>query len=425
VCPGGYLPLAKPKAAFLPPVALAVDPSRRPAGAAGALPKLPAMTTLTPHLLKRSWRSWTSSDLEVHGPGWLQWVWTALFALACAAVFTVFGVLFSTKASVWTDPAQWWRWYKVNLFISAFIAFGIHIAFELLTRWIGPARIKAWTEGRRALFFTSVPLGGVAVLWPTAVWLMGYGFAGLGAGGAGPRVNIGFLVFALMFSLVMFLYFGGKARLEAANRRAAEARLRLLQGQIEPHFLFNTLANVVGLIDADPARARAMLESFIDYLRGSLGGLRNRDHTLGHELALIDAYLRVLALRMDGRLRVRLDVPAELHALRLPPVLVQPLVENAITHGLEPKVEGGEVVVRAEVSGKTLQIDVLDDGLGLRAHAAAGRRAGAGAALANIRERLHAAYGSAASLLVENRPEGGVCARLLLPWPLPTTDDAH
>jgi hypothetical protein len=382
------------------------------------------MTLLTRQLLKRSWRSWTSSDLEVHGPGWLQWVWTALFAVACALVFTVFGVLFNSKASVWTDPGQWWRWYQVNLFISAFIAFGIHIAFELLTRWIGPARIKAWPEGRRALFFTSVPLGGVAVLWPTAVWLMGYGFEGLGAGGAGPRVNIGFLVFALMFSLVMFLYFGGKARLEAANRRAAEAQLRLLQGQIEPHFLFNTLANVVGLIDTDPARARRMLESFIDYLRGSLGGLRNRDHTLGHELALVDAYLRVLALRMDDRLRVRIEVPAQLHALRLPAVLVQPLVENAIHHGLEPKVEGGEVVVRAEASGHTLRIEVLDDGLGLSTHAGPARRsAGAGAALANIRERLHAAYGSAARLTVENRPAGGVCARLTLPWPLPATTD--
>jgi hypothetical protein len=379
------------------------------------------MTTLTPHLLKRSWRSWASSDLEIHGPGWLQWVWTALFALICALIFTVFGMVFSNRASAWLDPGQWWRWYKVNLFVSAFIAFGIHIAFELLIRWLGEARIRSWPEGRRALFFTGVPLAGVAVLWPLSVKLMGYSFSGPGgAGGAEPRVNIGFLVFALMFSLVMFLYFGGKARLEAANRRAAEAQLRLLQGQIEPHFLFNTLANVVGLIDADPARARRMLESFIDYLRGSLGGLRNQAHTLGQELALVDAYLRVLALRMDGRLRVRLEVPPELHAVALPAVLVQPLVENAIQHGLEPKVEGGEVCVRAQVQGARLRIDVLDNGLGLEAAATAGRRSrGAGAALANIRERLHAAYGSTASLLIENRPEGGVRASLLLPWPLP------
>jgi hypothetical protein len=376
------------------------------------------MTTYTLHLLKRSWRSWSSSDLEVHGPAWLQWLWTGLFSLACAAVFTVFGMIFNRSAA-WTDPSRWWYAYKLNLFVSGFIACGIHLMFLLLIRWFGAAHIRKWSDGRKTFFFMAIPLGGVAVLWPTATWLLGFGLTGQEAASLGPKVNIAFLVFALMFSVVLFLYFGGKARIEQANARAAEAQLRLLQGQIEPHFLFNTLANVIGLIDADPARARLMLESFIDYLRSSLGGLRNQAHTLGQEMALVDAYLRVLGLRMEDRLRVRLEVPPELHAVRLPAVLVQPLVENAIHHGLEPKVEGGEVHVRASVDGAHLRIDVIDDGLGLKP-AGPSSRGGAGAALANIRERLQAAYGSSAQLQIENRPEGGVRASLLLPWPLPT-----
>lgn len=365
-------------------------------------------------MLRRSWRSWTSIDLEVEGPAWLQLVWSGLFAIACALLFTAFGMVMMGRGQ-WDDPGRWWRWFQVNLFVSAVIAYGIHGLFELLIRWIGPARIKSWPEGRRALFFVSVPLFGVATLWPTAVWLLGM-HVGTGA----MQVNMGFIAFALMFSLVMFLYFGGKARLEMANRRAAEAQLKLLQGQIEPHFLFNTLANVVGLIDHEPERARRMLESFIDYLRGSLGGLRNERHTLGQEMVLVEAYLGVLALRMDDRLRVRIEVPDALRAAPLPAVLVQPLVENAIHHGLEPKVEGGEIVVRAEVHGDRLHIEVLDDGLGLRPASAPARRpGGAGAALANIRERLAAAYGASAGLTLTERPGGGVCARLTLPWPVP------
>ncbi|HEX7438307.1 MAG TPA: histidine kinase, partial [Caldimonas sp.] len=132
-----------------------------------------------------------------------------------------------------------------------------------------------------------------------------------------------------------------------AENQATEAQLRLLQAQIEPHFLFNTLANVVGLIEADPPRAKLMLESFIDYLRSSLGGLRGERHTLGEEIDLIDAYLRVIAIRMAHRLHYEIDVPDALRALPLPALSLQPLVENAVVHGLEPKIEGGRVRVDA------------------------------------------------------------------------------
>jgi hypothetical protein len=373
---------------------------------------------LTLEMLRRSWRSWTASNPRTEGPPWLQLVWTALFCLPCALLFTIMGMVFNARGGEWAELSTWWQWFKLNLFVSLFIGYTIHGLFELVFRFIGVERIERLSDGRRALLFVAVPLVGVAIGWPLSVSLLRGGIRGSWNGG--PNLNVGFLLFAFMFSLLMYLYFGGKARVEQANRRAAEAQLRLLQGQIEPHFLFNTLANVIGLIDADPARARLMLESFIDYLRSSLGGLRNQAHTLGQELALVDAYLRVLSLRMEDRLRVRLDVPSALHTVQLPAVLVQPLVENAIHHGLEPKVEGGEVHVRALVEGTHLRIDVIDDGLGLNPASPPGRRGGAGAALANIRERLRAAYGSSAQLQIENRPEGGVRASLLLPWPLPT-----
>ncbi|MEK8029298.1 histidine kinase [Ideonella sp. DXS29W] len=378
-------------------------------------------SSLSTELLKRSWRSWASTGGPRQGPYWLQLVWTALFAIPCALAFTGVGFALYARGAVWRDPALWGEWLRVNLSVSLFISlcigYTIQGLYELLFHLVDRRRIDRLSEGRKALVFIAVPLVGVALAWPLSVWILRRSFSQIDMGGASPSINLGFIVFSLMFSLVMYLYFGGKARVEQANRRAAEAQLRLLQGQIEPHFLFNTLANVVGLIDADPTRARRMLESFIDYLRASLGGLRNPDHTLGHEMALVDAYLRVLSMRMEDRLRVRLDVPADLLALPIPPVVVQPLVENAIHHGLEPKVEGGEVLVRAHLADGRLHIDVIDDGLGLPSHPAPGRRGGAGAAVANIRERLHTAFGDAAQLSLSNRAEGGVHASLTIPCP--------
>jgi len=136
-------------------------------------------------------------------------------------------------------------------------------------------------------------------------------------------------------------------QIAAAGRLLAEARLRALQAQIEPHFLYNTLANVVSLIEVQPAQARHMLERFIDYLRASLAASRQERATLGAEADMIAAYLDVLGVRMGERLRYRIEVPAALRASSIAPMLLQPLVENAIAHGLEPKVEGGEVLLRA------------------------------------------------------------------------------
>ncbi|QJE00815.1 histidine kinase [Massilia forsythiae] len=210
-------------------------------------------------------------------------------------------------------------------------------------------------------------------------------------------------------------------RIAEAGRLLAEARLRALQAQIEPHFLYNTLANVVSLIGPAPQQARHMLERLIDFLRASLAASRAQQASVGAELDLAGAYLDVLAVRLSARLRHRIEVDAACRALPLAPMLVQPLVENAVMHGIEPKVAGGEIVVRATLDrdaagGALLRIEVADDGAGLHATAThAVPRRGGGVGLANLRERLHSLYGDAARLQLLENAAGGVTSRLLLP----------
>jgi signal transduction histidine kinase len=183
-----------------------------------------------------------------------------------------------------------------------------------------------------------------------------------------------------------------KGSVASSARMLAEARLRALQAQIEPHFLYNTLANVVSLIGPQPAQAQHMLERFIDYLRASLAASRSEDATLASEAGLIAAYLDVLAVRMGERLRYRIEVPDELRQFRIAPMLLQPVVENAIAHGLEPKVEGGEIVVSARVEGDQVCVRISDTGVGL--NESAPRKPGGGVGLSNLRERLRSLYGA-------------------------------
>jgi len=201
--------------------------------------------------------------------------------------------------------------------------------------------------------------------------------------------------------------------LAASARMLAEARLKALQAQIEPHFLYNTLANVVSLIGLRPAQAQHMLERFIDYLRASLAASRGEQATLASETKLIAAYLDVLAVRMGDRLRYRIELPNELKQFAIAPMLLQPVVENAISHGLEPKVEGGEIVVSARIDGAHVCVQVSDTGAGLNESAPA--KPGGGVGLSNLRERLRSLYaGEARVELLENKP-CGMTVRLMLP----------
>jgi sensor histidine kinase YesM len=226
----------------------------------------------------------------------------------------------------------------------------------------------------------------------------------------------------LLVMLVFYGYFTIRGLQQRAERQALEAQLKLLQGQIEPHFLFNTLANVVGLMESDTPRAKLMLESFVDYLRSSLGGMRHADHTLGDEFDLVEAYLRVIKIRMEDRLQYTIAVADDLRGLELPALTLQPLVENAVLHGLEPKIDGGGVRIAArldDVRGtRMLVLTVDDDGLGLgtdRPKQRNGNVSGSGTALANTRERLAQAYGADAALGIEPVSPSGVRATLTLP----------
>ena len=199
-----------------------------------------------------------------------------------------------------------------------------------------------------------------------------------------------------------------------AERRATESQLRLLQAQIEPHFLFNTLANVQSLMDHDLPKAKHMLQSFTDYLRASLGTLRNDNSPLDHELQLAQSYLQLLQARMEDRLRFSIVADAAARAQPLPPLLLQPLVENAVVHGLEPSIAGGSVGINARVEGGQLVIEVMDDGLGLNAAPKGRARSGAGMALDNVRQRLATRYGDAATLTLTDAAPG-TRARITLP----------
>jgi len=194
------------------------------------------------------------------------------------------------------------------------------------------------------------------------------------------------------------------------ERREVEAHLRLLQAQIEPHFLFNTLANVSSLIEVDAVQARRLLDRLNDWLRIALARTRSESATLGDELSLLENYLHILTMRFGSRLQWKIDVTEELRAMRFPPMLLQPLVENAIRHGIEPKLGGGKLTISAKIKQGALRLRVDDDGAGFGE-----KTSGGGAGLENVRARLTALYGVSASLVLQTNELGGVSSILELP----------
>ncbi len=202
------------------------------------------------------------------------------------------------------------------------------------------------------------------------------------------------------------------AEAESLKRQVVEARMAAMQAQVEPHFLFNTLASIDHLIETDPARASVMQKNLIALLRASMPTMREANGSgaaglrdLGRELAVIRPYLEILKVRMEERLSTEIAVPDGLLSAEFPPMMIQTLVENAIKHGLEPKAEGGHLRLAAEIIHGKLQVTVADTGLGFGKAATAGT----GVGLANIRERLQLLYGPKATLTVsENQPSGTV-----------------
>jgi len=234
------------------------------------------------------------------------------------------------------------------------------------------------------------------------------------------RVSLGYLFMALTVSTAIIYFFYSRGRGEqleqlvaTAQRDAAENQLKLLASQLEPHMLFNTLANLRVLIGMDPPRAQLMLDHLVAFMRSTLTASRNMLHPLSAEFGRIDDYLALMKIRMGDRLLAEVDFPAGLGELAVPTLLLQPLVENAIKHGLEPHVDGGRLLVTARADEVDLVLSVRDTGAGLSDVANDGTHFG----VTQVRERLATLYGDGASLVLgtPDDGEGGTLATVRIP----------
>ena len=312
-------------------------------------------------------------------------------------------------------------------------AYGIRVLQYGLSRWLllrrpGDMRLQhGWVGWGWSM--PCIVLGsffGYVVGTLTADWLVGHRSVYIWE--QAPATAALSLTFMVAISLIVTVGFYSYFRMQTlqllqadAQRQAAEARLTLLQSQLEPHMLFNTLAHLRVLIKLRPDDAQAMLDELIAYLRATLQSSRSTSHSLAEEFARLRDYLGLMKRRMGERLRVELDLPEDLAALPVPPLLLQPLVENAIKHGLEPHVEGGLLRVSATREGQLLVLRVQDSGVGLAAAASpdadpfAPAAVGTGFGLQQVRERLQHRYGPKAQFELAALPAGGTLATLALP----------
>ncbi len=286
--------------------------------------------------------------------------------------------------------------------------FALHLALQWLR--IPPAPLNALFLTLRALIAT--PLGYV-IGNKVALTLLGLPQESLGA-----LLSARFDIIATVVTTVVILYIiWSRQRMQSqayarsrAEQLATEAQLRLLRTQIEPHMLFNTLANLRSLMVSDPERAQVMIDQLIIYLRATLGASRIETTTLKEEFAQLRAYLEIMAVRMGSRLHYDLQLPDALESVPVPAMILQPLVENAIKHGLEPKVGAGSVSVLAVREDGKLQLIVRDTGVG-----ALGADVDGGYGLTHVRERLAARYGTRARLQVDDHGREGFSVSILLP----------
>jgi LytS/YehU family sensor histidine kinase len=234
--------------------------------------------------------------------------------------------------------------------------------------------------------------------------------------GASAALSIAFALLMSLLATALFYSRLGVNRLKLAQaqaeRQAAEAQLTLLQSQLEPHMLFNTLAHLRVLIKLRPDEAQRMLDRLIDYLRATLQASRATEHTLAEEFERLSDYLALMQIRMGERLRVEVDLPADLTRLPIPPLLLQPLVENAIKHGLEPHLAGGLLRITAARQAGRLVLEVADSGAGFARTASL---PGTGFGLAQVRQRLAQRYGPSGRFDLLPQAGGGSLARIEIP----------
>jgi len=235
-------------------------------------------------------------------------------------------------------------------------------------------------------------------------------------------------IFSLAAGLIVSNFFISRRNLNLAHNRAQnekilrlaqekealQAELKMLQAQIEPHFLFNTLSNIHSLIQTDITRAEKMLLNLTDFLRSTLTRSRKAKITLSEEMEIVKTYLEIQQIRMGKRLQFQLTIDPQVSDISIPPMLIQPLVENSIQHGLESNVEGGKIVINARKQNNKVIICVIDNGRGFTDYHSNG------IGLSNIRTRLQLLFGQSGKLLLEENPQHGVIATLEIPYE--TTD---
>ena len=377
------------------------------------LPRLPAMQSFVA-TLRLARQDFFKLRKHRDAPSWAMWLMTFLVALAWGGGMLLLAALAGGRA---TNPAFWIEQAPPFLGTTLIIGSVFHIVFTLIER-LAPPRFVDWTNGEPGVlvtvFFALTSMSCVVAGLAISYLLLG-SLPGMERVDWTPQRSwISVAVAGIFFSGIWALWAWQEWHEEQLKRKAKEAELKLLQAQIEPHYLFNTLANVRSLIDCDPPAAGELLDAFTDHLRVSLTSMRAETVPLDTELALVGHYLKLMQLRMCERLSFSIEADATARQVQLPPLLLQPLVENAIHHGLECQVEPGQVRISATVADGLLRIQVRDDGLGLDAPKTRASK-GNGVATQNIRERLAARYGERAMLRVVPAEPKGTLAEITIP----------
>ena len=342
----------------------------------------------------------------------IDWLAIARHMLQVIAFCCVIAVLTTTIWPRHSYGVQLVGSLCIGLVTWAVIEFGRHLVPARLCHTDGEGG-HGWPKGWRGGALAAAGIGtGFLLGDPLGQWLTGTG------GPRSARDGQLSLLITIAAGAVATFYFhtrGRAAALEAARnaaeRDASEAHLKLLQSQLEPHMLFNTLANLRALIGVDPPAAQQMLDRLNAYLRATLDASRATQHPLWAEFARLADYLELMAIRMGPRLQVSLDLPDALRDVPVPPLLLQPLVENAIQHGLEPRVQGGQLRVRAWAQAGQLQLEVADTGVGYEPTQVRPDRFG----LSQVRDRVATAYGGAGQVHWQSAPGAGTQVRLSLP----------
>ena len=334
---------------------------------------------------------------------------------------TLIGLLFTGLALLFSDRIDLGRQLFVTFVFGQCIGYAIYVMMLVFQAAVSN-EFRCSSAGRWVCYM-AIPVVGVFVGYWIATTLLG--FRDTRAEMFTVRGMSAISAIAVLIASILVAIFVPReraaraqaqaareeARANAAEKEATLARMHLLEAQVEPHFLYNTLAHVVSLVDADPPLAKRMLHRLIELLRATAATAQS-GVTLGRELDLVRAYLDLIEMRMGARLAWSVDAPQDLVTVEIPPMLLQPVVENAIKHGLEPKIDGGRIDVRARREGAKLVLTVVDTGVGISAMR---RTDSTGLGLPNLRARLSTVFGAEAAVRLVDHAPSGTEATIVIP----------